>query len=145
MVRKRSAYRPRPTLLQKLVNAAPIADAEILQTFKLRNHSSLTLLSKGQGGALEVSQVSNALAIAQALASIGLGDEWSNQLLKAHTAVSALSARAATTGKFVFTGPELTAVNLGMEVHDCQLDQCTVAQLEEAVASLVKSILRSKR
>jgi hypothetical protein len=46
--------------------------------------------------------------------------------------------------KFLFTGPEMQAVNLGMDVHDAQLDDCTVKQLEDAL-KIVDREIRYKR
>lgn len=38
----------------------------------------------------------------------------------------------------------MQAVNLGMEIHDAQLDECTVKQLEEAL-QIVEREIRLKR
>jgi hypothetical protein len=38
----------------------------------------------------------------------------------------------------------MQAVNLGMDVHDAQLDECTVKQLEESL-SIVEREIRLKR
>jgi hypothetical protein len=48
------------------------------------------------------------------------------------------------TGKFILRGPELIALNLGMEIHDAQLQECTVTELEQAV-DYVAAIVRSKQ
>jgi hypothetical protein len=54
-----------------------------------------------------------------------------------------MGRRGVETGKFILRGPELTIFNLAMEIHDAQLDACTVAELEKAI-DLVTSIVRSK-
>jgi hypothetical protein len=46
--------------------------------------------------------------------------------------------------RFLFTGPEMQAVNLAMDVHDAQLDECTVAELEKAL-NLVANEIKHKR
>jgi hypothetical protein len=33
----------------------------------------------------------------------------------------------------LFTGPELQAVKVGLEVHTQQLEECTVLQMEKAI------------
>jgi hypothetical protein len=48
------------------------------------------------------------------------------------------------TGKFILRGPELTSFNLAMEIHDAQLDTCTVAELEKAMA-FVEKIVKNKQ
>lgn len=46
--------------------------------------------------------------------------------------------------RFVFTGPELNAANIVMEIHDAQLERCTVAQMEIAVSEVIKDIKHRK-
>ena len=48
--------------------------------------------------------------------------------------------------KYLFTGPELTAVNLGMDVHDAQLDdpKTTIALMQQALEIVVK-VIRLKK
>jgi hypothetical protein len=38
----------------------------------------------------------------------------------------------------------MTAVNLGMDIHDAQLDACTIGELEKAIA-YVHECIRNKR
>jgi hypothetical protein len=54
-----------------------------------------------------------------------------------------MGRRGVETGKFILRGPELTSFNLAMEIHDAQLDACTVAELEKAIA-FVETICRNK-
>ena len=54
----------------------------------------------------------------------------------AHTGQAALLAccrRSLVRGKLLFTGLELSAINIAMEVHDAQLDLATVADIERAL------------
>jgi hypothetical protein len=45
---------------------------------------------------------------------------------------------------FVARGPELTALNLLIEVHDAQLETVTVKQLETAMADVMESFRLKK-
>jgi hypothetical protein len=45
---------------------------------------------------------------------------------------------------FRFTGPELTAMNIAMEIHDAQLDNCTIQELEKAMDLIQQTIRNNK-
>jgi hypothetical protein len=42
--------------------------------------------------------------------------------------------------RFLFTGVEMQAINTGMEVHDAQLDACSIAELETAIKLVFEAI-----
>lgn len=85
-----------------------------------------------------------ALNMTEALARLRIGNELADKIRAGQDALYALAQRGANIGRFIFTGPELQAVNLAMEIHDAQLDVCTIAELEKAV-EIVKQELRHKR
>jgi hypothetical protein len=55
-----------------------------------------------------------------------------------------MGQRYGRTKIFAFTGPELMAVRLGMEIHDAQLDQCTVREMEAAIDFVHKEVLANR-
>lgn len=74
-----------------------------------------------------------------------LGKDWADEIRAGQDALLTMTKRGVERGdRFVFTGPEMQAVNLALEVHDAQLDMCTVAELESAI-EIVKSEIRAKR
>ena len=72
-----------------------------------------------------------------------IGDDWKDEIRAAQDALLAMGRRGVETGKFILRGPELTTFNLAMEIHDAQLDACTVSELEKAI-DIVNSIVRAK-
>jgi len=44
-----------------------------------------------------------------------------------------MGKRGVERGSFAFTGPEMTAVKLIMDLHDAQLDDCSVREMEQAL------------
>lgn len=148
-MRKRSKYRPKGVRLDVVswvingMKPVTVATDEIL-TLRIKNHMALEVLRTGGGGKSDMDVVIAALNMTEALARLRIGIELSDQILAGQDALYALAQRGARMGRFVFTGPELQAVNLAMEIHDAQLDICTVAELEKAV-EIVKQELRSKR
>lgn len=148
-MRKRSKYRPKGVRLDAVswvingMKPVTVAKDEIL-TLRIKNHMALDVLRTGGGGKSDMDVVITALNMTEALARLRIGGELSDQIRAGQDALYALAQRGARLGRFVFTGPELQAINLAMEIHDAQLDVCTIAELEKAV-DIVKQELRSKR
>ncbi len=55
-----------------------------------------------------------------------------------------MGKRGVEKGSFAFTGPEMTALKLVMDVHDAQLDNCTVKEMEMALY-IVSEEIRLKK
>jgi hypothetical protein len=55
-----------------------------------------------------------------------------------------MGVRGYEKGSFVFTGPEMAAVKLIMDLHDTQLDACTVKEMEQALF-IVEEELRLRK
>jgi hypothetical protein len=82
--------------------------------------------------------------IAEALRRLGKGTDWKEELKAGHDALLAVARRGEPNMRFVITGLELQALNLLMEIHDAQLDSCTVQDVESAI-DLVTEELKHKR
>jgi hypothetical protein len=52
-----------------------------------------------------------------------------------------MAVRGLETEKFLFRGPEMQAVNLAMDVHDVQLEESTVKQLEDMADFVAKQVV----
>ena len=85
-----------------------------------------------------------ALNITEALAMMKIGQDWEVEIRASQDALFAVGSRGVETGRFILRGPELSALNLGMEIHDAQLQACTVSELEKAI-DLVQAIVRQKK
>lgn len=137
-MRKKSRYKPRrvnPDALSYVLNGfLPVSTAaDAMMVLKTQNHGALANLAKGVGDQDDVAMITYFLITTASLAEIGMGRDWLPEITQAQAALSSLTERGARTGRFVFTGPELTAVNLAMDVHDAQIDGCTIAQFEKAI------------
>jgi hypothetical protein len=100
---------------------------------------------QGNGSRDDVDILIAAMNVTEALAiAVELGAEYRSEIAAAQQAIFTMGQRGVAKGRFLFTGPELTALNLGMEIHDAQLDSCTVGQLEKALDFVGREI-RAKR
>jgi hypothetical protein len=113
-------------------------------TLMIKNHASLEAVRCGQGTRDDIDVLIAALNMTEALAFLKYGRDWAEEIRAAQDALLALGSRGAETGKFILRGPELVALNLGMEIHDAQLQACTVSDMERAMDYVVQCIRNGK-
>ena len=139
-MKKKSKYKPKGVRYDNLswivagmkkVGTLPTAGVAL----KLKNHEALDSILKGQGTKDHVDMLIAAVNMAEAMTRIrdGLGRDWAEEIRAAQDAVYAMGVRGHEKGSFLFTGPEMTAVKLIMDLHDSQLDDCTVKEMEQAL------------
>lgn len=128
-------------LLQGMVSMRSHPEAT---TLKLKNHAALDEITHGRGNTGHCDIVIAALNVTEALAMLRIGDQYRADIGAGQDAMLAMCQRGLRTSRFVFTGPELSAVNLAMEIHDAQLDACTIGELERAL-DIVQATIRAKK
>ena len=147
-MRKRSSYRPKPQLpnpVAWIINGfKPISQAGIVNV-QIKNHNAIDALRKGIADREDIDTIIEALNIAEALQRLGIGDEYKDELRGAQDALYAVSKRGVDREyRFVLKAQELTAINLGMEIHDAQIEVTTVEQMEKAI-DIVKSEIKNRK
>ena len=147
-MRKKSKYRPKGVLLDTvnhvLSGMKRVGSISAGTDLMIKNHSSLDAVRQGVGTRDDMDALIAALNITEALALMRIGEDWKDEIRAAQDALFAVGSRGAETGKFILRGPELTSLNLGMEIHDAQLEACTVAELEQAIDMVRKIIIAKK-
>ena len=150
-MRKRSKYRPREQLADPLnwvlSGMQPLTVAkDVMQGLLTKNHMAMMMVVEGKATSQEMDVLIEAFNITEALVRVSdeLGGDWRQEISAGQDALYAMGRRGVERGRFVFTGPELVAANLAMEIHDAQLEKCTVAQMELAIGEVVREI-RLKR
>lgn len=145
-MRKRSKYKPKGVIMDTVGHV--LGGFRLVQhtgkavTLKIKNHQALASMVKGTGSREDIDILIAAMNVTEALAITGdLGHEYRAEITAAQDAILAMGKRGLERNRFLFTGPELTAMNLGMEIHDAQLDACTVAQLEKALDFVARELL----
>ena len=147
-MRKKSKYKPRPVMRDCMAfiktGFEPVRNQSETLTLRMKNHASLEEITKGRANKGHVDIMIVALNMTEALAMVreDLGSDWRTEIRAAQDALFAMAQRGVATGRWLFTGPELTAVNLAMELHDQQLDACSVDELQQAI-TLSKRIIRA--
>lgn len=137
-MRKKSKYRPKPVRVNPVAyvieSMTPVAAyGSYLLTLKIRNHEALANITQGKGTRADMDLMLAMFNIAEALYRMGLGREYGDVLAQAREALIAVGSRGIATNRFVLTGPQMSTLNLVMELHDAQLDLCTVKDVERAI------------
>ena len=149
MTRKRSKYRPRPIIQDTMnyvkVGITPVADTGAGATQLLMiNRDALEEILKGRGTKWHVDTLIEVFNLCEAMAMMRMGHDWMEEIHQCQDAIFNMAQRGVKTGSFVFTGPEMAIVKTIMELHEEQLKQCTVNQLDDAI-KLVKECKRLKK
>jgi hypothetical protein len=149
-MRKRSAYKPRQVFSDPVAwvinGMKPISSTGHAISLKIKNHQALFDLTQGDGNRDRVDVLIAAMNISEALYLVNpsLGKDYADEIKDAQDAIFIMAKRGLTKDRFLFTGPEMQAINAGMEVHDAQLDACSIAELESAI-KLVYEAIKHKR
>ena len=147
-MRKRSSYRPKPQLpnpVAWIINGfKPISQAGIVNV-QIKNHNAIDALRKGVADREDIDTIIEALNIAESLQRLGIGDEYKDELRAAQDALYAVSKRGIDREyRFVLKAQELAAINLGMEIHDAQIEVTTIHQMEDAL-DIVRDEIKNRK
>ena len=149
-MRKKSKYKPKGVRLDNLswisagfkkVGSLPTAGVAL----KLKNHEALEAVLKGYATRDHVDVLIAAFNMAESFYHTNplLGEDWDEEIKAAQEAIYQMAKRGIRMGSFVFNAVEMASVKLAMSVHDAQLDDCTVREMEESI-DYVTSRIRSR-
>jgi hypothetical protein len=150
-MRKKSKYKPRPVCLDnmhwvvsgmKKVGTLPTAGVAL----KLKNHEALDSILKGEATKDHLDVLIYAVNMAEAMIRIrdDLGADWLAEIRAAQDAIYTMGRRGVEKNCFAFTGPEMNAVRVVIDLHDAQLDDCTVKEMERALDIVVEEVRLKK-
>jgi len=139
----RKKYRPRIILqdpVQRVLDRlTPVRSlSSILTTIKIKNSEAMIALLGGAAVKQDIDILIGISNVVEALMELGFGAEYRDVWAAGERALLDISTRAARHGRFTPTGPEITALNALMELHDAQMDIITVADMEQALALIEK-------
>lgn len=143
-MRKKSKYKPKGVRLDVMTyvksGLLPLSSvgSEAVK-LKIINHDALNNLRMGTGTKMDFDTMVESMNVAEAFAMHNHGGDWRPEIRLALDALFDLGVRAKNNGmRFTFKPEELKALQLAMEIHDAQLDEATVNQLEQAIHTVRK-------
>lgn len=137
-MKKRSKYRPRPVIQNTmefvLSGFKPVRDLPgVYLSAQLKNRAALDQVRKGDATKEDIDMLIGAFNITEALAIMGKGHDWLEEIHQGQDALLQLSRRGVANGmRFIMTAKEWEALKLVMDLHEEQLAHATVHDIEKA-------------
>jgi hypothetical protein len=137
-MRKRSAYRPKPVLVNPLLyvleSFRPVRDHDsYLIDMKIKNHGALSNLTRGLAVRQDIDTLISMGNVTEALYRLGFGREYGDVVKQGLDALHDVGRRGVQTGRFILKAQEMSHLNLSMELHDAQMDLITIKDMEKAI------------
>lgn len=149
-MRKKSKYRPKGVRVDALnwvlSGLKPVVTHGEVFNLRTKNHMAMASMLAGTGTRDDVDSLIAAMNMTEALSLIRyeLGFDWKQEINTAQEALFTMAQRGLTKNRFLFTGPEMQALKLAMEIHDAQIDNCTIQDFEKALALIAQTVAANK-
>lgn len=149
-MRKKSKYRPKGVLPDPmsyiLSGFKKFNDVSVAVNIRIKNHAAMDTLRRGNATRDDIDVLIAAFNMCEAYTMLKpeFGRDWNEEIEAGLDALHAVGKRGVESGRFILKAKELTAMNLVMEIHDAQLDQTTVQEMEQAM-DIVNREFRAKR
>ena len=148
-MRKRSKYKPKGIIANPvayvLESLVPVAKHEsYLLDLKIKNSEAMRCLLRGEATRHDMDILIAMSNITEALYQLGFGKEYGDVCVGGREALIGIAHRAVQLGRFTPTGPEITKLNLLMELHDAQMDVINIKDMENALAYAKKRFASKK-
>ena len=137
-MKKRSKYRPKPVLQNPLEfvlsGLKPLSDLPgVYLEVQLKNRAALDQVRLGQATKRDVDMLIGAFNIAEALAILGLGYDWLEEINTAQLDLLDLARKGVERNmRFIMTAKQWESLKLVMDLHEEQLANATVHDIEKA-------------
>ena len=149
-MKKRSKYKPKGVRLDSvswvLAGFKPFNSVGVSTDLRIKNHEAMDTLRRGEATKVDIDMLIGVFNITEAYMRLRpeLGADWAEEIQAGQDALHAVGRRGVETGRFILKANELTAMNLVMEIHDAQLDNTTVKDMEKAL-DIVQQEYRARR
>jgi hypothetical protein len=124
----------------------PFTSVPTSADLRIKNHDAMDLLRRGEATAATIDVLIGAFNMYEAYIMLRpeLGRDWEVEIRAGLDALHNVGKRGVESGRFILKADELNAMNLVMEIHDTQLQNTTVRDMEKAM-DIVHQEYRAKR
>lgn len=136
----------RAKLIEETLRAQPLNALEGQLTYtQTVNYQAFAAVRTGKATRKDVDLLVAVANMTGALAQLfQVGIEYMDEIKALQASILSMARRGAHNDRFVFTGLEMQAVSVGMEVHDAQLEVIQVKELDEAINHINKAVRAGK-
>ena len=149
-MRKKSKYKPKGVRVDAvnwvLAGLKPFTSVSLSTDLRIKNHDAMDTLRRGDATRADIDVLIGTFNMCEAYMRLRpeLGADWADEIKAGLDALHAVGKRGVESGRFILKASELVAMNLVMEIHDAQLDNTTVKDMELAM-DIVSAEYRAKR
>jgi hypothetical protein len=143
-VRKKSKYKPKGVRTDNMTwvmsSIKPFKEISAGTDLRIKNHDAMDKLRRGVADKTDMDVLIGAANMCEGYMRLRdeFGKDWSTEIRAGQDALLAVARRGLDSNRFVCKAPELVAINLILEIHDAQLEQSTVQDMERALAIVEK-------
>ena len=130
--KKPKKYTPRHVIRDPLGYFSKIPEGHKINILT-RNHLSLEHMLKGEGDVTDWDEITAALNMGVVLDAQVYEGVYNNEFVLASNHHAECGLRLREDKRFVYTGPEMTAVREALEIHDVQMEKATTYEIDNAV------------
>lgn len=149
-MKKRSKYRPKPVLQNPLAfvlsGLKPVRDLPgVYLDVQIKNREALDQVRRGLATKADIDMLIGAFNITEALAIMGIGSDWREEITQGQDALLDLSRRGVANGmRFIMTAKQWELLKVVMDLHEEQLAHATVYDIEKAHDVVHKILIAGK-
>lgn len=114
--------------------------AQHLQNTLLVNATAMSNMARGVGDYDSWYRLNGAVNVGIVMTEQGIGPEFRDDFIAATSAMLSCVRRALKTGRYVFTGDELKAMNAALADHEAQLTNVRAIDLERAAKEVERRL-----
>jgi len=146
----RKKYRPKGIRLDVMAYVQSglkrFDDVSVAVDLRIKNHAAMEALRTGLANKDDIDILIGAFNMTEAFRRYKpeLGLDWAKEIRAGQDALFEVGKRGAVSGKFICKAEELVAMNLVMEIHDIQLSNVTVKDMEQAM-DIISSDFRHRK
>lgn len=143
-MRKKSKYKPKGVRTDNMTwvmsSIKPFKEISAGTDLRIKNHDAMDKLRRGVADKTDMDVLIGAANMCEGYMRLRdeFGKDWSTEIRAGQDALLAVARRGLDSNKFICKAPELVAINLILEIHDAQLDQSTVQDMERALEIVEK-------
>lgn len=143
-MRKKSKYKPKGVRTDNMTwvmsSIKPFKEISAGTDLRIKNHDAMDKLRRGVADKADMDVLIGAANMCEGYMRLRdeFGKDWSAEIRAGQDALLAVARRGLDSNRFVCKAPELVAINLILEIHDAQLEQSTVQDMERALAIVEK-------
>ena len=143
-MRKKSKYKPKGVRTDNMTwvmsSIKPFKEISAGTDLRIKNHDAMDKLRRGVADKADMDVLIGAANMCEGYMRLRdeFGKDWSTEIRAGQDALLAVARRGLDSNRFVCKAPELVAINLILEIHDAQLEQSTVQDMERALEIVEK-------